>query len=210
MNEQNVKSLQEQREFIEYFYKEIYLQKGFGPRQNAYYMQEIIKRLDKRVIAFLEQGERTVLDSGCAMGYGTILLQQRFPMAQVSGLEVCDTAVQGGRARFPEIKFIYDHAGLIKEYYDVIISSHCLEHYLAPGDVLRDLLSKSKRYCIILVPYREFPLGPTHLSAINDNVFPGKINIYPHEYSKISSIVFDGDRNFSRSKNILVIYEKTK
>lgn len=210
MNEQNIKSLQNQKTFIEHFYKEIYLQQGFGPRQNAYYMQEIFKRLDKRVIDFLEQEGKTVLDSGCAMGYGTILFEQRFPAVRVSGLEVCETAVQKGKALFPEINFIYNEVGLIGECYDVIISSHCLEHYPDPGDLLRDLLKRSKSYCIILVPYQESPLGPSHLSSLSDDVFPETINLYPDRFSRISCVIFDGDRNFSRSKNILVIYAKNQ
>lgn len=208
MNEVNARCLEDQREWLEYFYREMYQKIGFGPRQNEYYMDQILSRLDKRVQIYLSDRGATVLDVGCAMGYGSNRLASAFPTVQVYGLEVDPYAAEGGQRLFPSIDFIYEKHGEIKEHYDVILSSHCLEHYLDPLDILLDLLSKADRYCIILAPYMEYPLGKTHLATISDSIFPERIILNSCVYDRIQKEIFAGDPNYSRTKNILVVYQR--
>ncbi len=208
MNEVNLKSLDSQREWLDHFYKDMYLQIGFGPRQNRYYMEQIILGLNQEVRKFLEDNAATVIDVGCAMGYGTIRLLDYFPQAIISGIDVSECAITAAKKIFPGINFIYEKNGDIESSYDIVISSHCLEHYLDPIDMLLDLLAKTNRYCIILAPYMEFPLGKTHLSAITDNTFSERIEINNRLFIRIYKHIFDGDTNFSRAKNILVIYRR--
>ncbi|MDD2621188.1 MAG: class I SAM-dependent methyltransferase [Syntrophomonadaceae bacterium] len=208
MNDINKNSLADQREWLEEFYREIYLQVGFGPRQNAYYMEEIIKHLDQRVIDFLNTFKTNILDMGCAMGFGTIKLAESFPLSKVFGLDVCKTAIDGGGAKFPGINFLFNFDGLIVNDYDVIISSHCLEHYLDPLDILLDMLERTHKYCIIMVPYNEIPLLNKHLATITEDTFPEKIILEQKEFKKISNLVFAGDRQFCRNDMIQMVYEQ--
>lgn len=207
MNKINQESLASQRDWLEKFYREIYLEVGFGPRQNAYYMDEIIKHLDKRVVDYLDSQPRKVLDMGCAMGYGTIKLWEAFPQTRVFGLEVCESAVIGGRERFPQINFLYNYHGCIEHDYDLIISSHCLEHYRDPVDILIDMLAKTNKYCIIMVPYNEVPLLNKHLATIDEDTFPEHIVLGQSQFKKISNLVYAGDRNFCRNDMIQMVYE---
>jgi len=207
MNEINKESLAGQKEWLDHFYQDMYLQVGFGPRQNAYYMNMIIKNLDYRVIKFLKEEPASIVDVGCAMGYGTILLRDTFPLARLYGIEVNETAVAGGREKFPEITFIHNRDGLIDGIYDIVISSHCLEHYLDPIELLADLLKISCRYCIVMVPYNEDPPQNKHLCTINDATFPEQLEIEGKQYVKISSIVYGADRELSRNDLIQVTYE---
>ncbi|MEN6324662.1 MAG: class I SAM-dependent methyltransferase [Syntrophomonas sp.] len=207
MNRINQESLASQRDWLEKFYREIYLEVGFGPLQNAYYMDEIIKHLDKRVVDYLNSKPRSILDMGCAMGYGTIKLLEAFPQARVFGLEVCESAVTGGRSRFSQIDFLYDYHGRIEQDYDLIISSHCLEHYRDPLDILLDMLAKANKYCIIMVPYNEIPLLNKHLATIDDDTFPEEILHDGKEFKKISNLVYAGNRNYCRNDMIQMVYE---
>jgi len=207
MNEINKESLAGQKEWLDHFYQEMYLQVGFGPRQNEYYMNMIIKNLDDRVIKFLKEAPASIVDVGCAMGYGTILLGDIFPLAKLYGIEVNETAVAGGRERFPQITFIHNRDGLIDGLYDIVISSHCLEHYLDPQELLADLLRISCRYCIVMVPYNEDPPQNKHLCTITENTFPDKLVVEGKHYIKISSVIYGADRELSRNDLIQVTYE---
>lgn len=207
MNDINKASLEGQKEWLEQFYRDMYLQIGFGPRQNVYYMSMIIKYLDKRVERFLTDHESTIADVGCAMGYGTILLVKSFPLARVYGLEVNETAAAGGQERFPAISFINNKDGFIDGLYDVVISSHCLEHYLDPAELLNDLLKASRKYCVVMVPYNENPPLNKHLCTITEATFPDSVKIQEKEYVKISSVVYEASRELSRNDLIQVTYE---
>lgn len=207
MNELNQNALEGQREWLEQFYNEIYLQVGFGPRQNAYYMEELIKHLDPQVIHYINSAPVSILDSGCAMGYGTIKLREAFPTASIFGMDICETAVKGGISRFPQIRFFFNPQGVIEEPFDVIISSHCLEHYTDPLDILIDMLKMTRKYCIVMVPYNENPPINKHLCTIIENTFPDEIMLGSSEYQKINTVIFPGDRQYCRNDNIQFVFE---
>ncbi len=207
MNKSNQDSLEGQREWLEQFYKEIYLQVGFGPRQNAYYMEELIQHLHPRVISYINSATVSILDSGCAMGYGTIKLKEAFPTASIFGMDVCETAVTGAISKFPQIDFFFNHQGMIEDPFDVIISSHCLEHYADPVDILIDMLKMARKYCIVMVPYNENPPINKHLCTITENTFPDQIILGSSEFQKISTVIFPGDRQYCRNDNIQFVFE---
>lgn len=210
MNEVNAKSLESQREWLDCFYREMYLQIGFGPRQNEYYMEQILQRLNSRVKDYLARQCATLIDVGCAMGFGTIKLARTFPSVQTYGLEVNRHAVENGARLFPAIDFRYEENGQLQNHYDVIVSSHCLEHYLDPLDMLLELLVKANRYCIILAPYMEYPLGKSHLSVITDSHFPQQVTVGGITCRLIQKTIFAGDPNYSRTVNILAVYERAE
>ena len=95
-----------------------------------------------------------VLDWGCARGQTTALLRERFPRARVVGLDFAERAITQARQRYGG-HFIYEREGRIRWDWDVIVNSNVLEHLPDPIGAVREHLSHTNAYYIILVPYDE-------------------------------------------------------
>jgi SAM-dependent methyltransferase len=100
-----------------------------------------------------------ILDLGCGLGRITALVQERFPEAQVSALDVSLSAIEHATGRFPGIDFIVANAcdpPYRADYFDLVICNNLWEHV---PDPLR-LLAKINRvlapggYVVISTPSR--------------------------------------------------------
>ena len=59
------------------------------------------RRVADRLVHFIEDAPRRVLDAGCGTGYGTALLTERFPHAAVVALDLAPAMLQATLARVP-------------------------------------------------------------------------------------------------------------
>jgi SAM-dependent methyltransferase len=210
MNEPNKQTLVNDRAYLEDFYSNICLQAGYAEGQNKHFMEEILNHIDEDIIKYLSQDNITILDNGCGMGFGTSLLINKFPNAQLSGFDVIEYAIEKAREFFPKINFKYDYYGKIDDMYDVVISSHCLEHYIDPVDFFNEILKNTKKYCIVMCPYNEFPLCICHRSTINENTLVEEISFDDMKFKQIDMQIFDGVYPWLPIgfKNILFVYER--
>jgi SAM-dependent methyltransferase len=98
---------------------------------------------------------RTVLDFGCGRGGWVGLLEDTFPGAELVGVDISATAVEGARATFPGHAFhSFDgqHAPLPDESVDLVFSYHVLEHVLdldAAVTEIGRLLAPGGRVCLV-------------------------------------------------------------
>jgi SAM-dependent methyltransferase len=97
----------------------------------------------------------SVLDFGCGRGGWVGLLEHTFPDAELVGVDISATAIEGARASFPRHSFhCFDgqHAPLPDESVDVVFSYHVLEHVLdldaAVAEIGR-LVAPGGRVCLI-------------------------------------------------------------
>ena len=95
-----------------------------------------------------------VLDWGCARGQITALLRERFPRAHVAGMDFARGAINQAVEQYGG-HFIYEPTCRIRTRWDVIVNSNVLEHLPDPIGVLREHLSHTNAYYIILTPYEE-------------------------------------------------------
>lgn len=205
MNQKNKDCMEADRERLNSFYHEQYFQIGFGIKQNIYFMEEIIKHLPRTIVDYLNTNEAEVLDYGCAMGFGTRILLNHFPRIKLYGLEIIKYVVDCAQAINPDVNFILNEDGIVENSYDIIITSHCIEHYLEPLDIVKDLLEKTRKYLIILVPYAEIPLCIDHRSYFLETTFPVQLA----GFSLYDMVVYDANRAFlGVDKMIQVVYQK--
>ena len=114
----------------------------------------ILENLNPEVTEYLETARTWVLDWGCARGQTAVLFRERFPRARVVGLDFAERAITQARQRYGG-HFIYEREGRIRWDWDVIVNSNVLEHLPDPIGVVREHLSHTNAYYIILVPYDE-------------------------------------------------------
>lgn len=146
-----------------------------GAAQTRHFMQRLLAELPAQVRARLQRDGTSILDWGCAHGEGVDELAQAFPRATIVGLDVAPSAVAEAQRRFPHQHFRHspEHAGVPPA--DVVISSNCLEHFAEPLAVARRLGDAARSLLILLVPYAEEPLCPSHVVRFDEQSFPAQL-----------------------------------
>ncbi|NOZ25652.1 MAG: class I SAM-dependent methyltransferase [Nitrospirae bacterium] len=111
--------------------------------------------------AALDEGRTAprILDIGCGQGHITAAIRERFPEAEISGLDSSLTAVRYAVKRFPGIDFCVADAcdpPYSGEYFDVVVCNNVWEHVPAPLLMLKAAgrVLKSRGFLIVSTPSR--------------------------------------------------------
>ncbi len=96
----------------------------------------------------------SLLEIGCAFGYGINLVKENFPLASLHGLDFSGVAIDRAREAYPEIKF--EH-GDIQDYkfsrkYDYIVLTRTLEHLTDPFVIIDKCLDYAVKSVIVNIP----------------------------------------------------------
>lgn len=114
----------------------------------------------KRVQDILNQipiSPATVLDYGCGQGGWIPVLENQFPEAQISGVDLSPVALGKASRKFPYHTFAVcdrDVTHFADQYFEVIFSYHVLEHVLNVERTLAEIarLLKTGGYCCLICP----------------------------------------------------------
>lgn len=138
----------------EYFVEKRWEQNG-GNAQTFFFANILLENIDLHFLEDINKNKYSVCDFGCACGELTKLLHDKLFNCDVYGLDVSSAAVQEAKKLFPGVEFKQKDILESSEYIDTIFCSNVLEHFENPYDILRRLLNISRKYLIIMVPYRE-------------------------------------------------------
>lgn len=109
----------------------------------------------------LAQTSFSLLDFGCALGEALRVFHHHYPAAQLSGMDIAPAAVSRCQAELAEIAaFSVGGVEDISAHYDVIYSSHVLEHLPGYRTAARRLLAHCDRLCVV-VPFAQLRHGRT-------------------------------------------------
>jgi hypothetical protein len=92
-----------------------------------------------------------IVDFGSAEGDGTAVIQSRFPLAQVVGVDWSFDAIQKARLRWPTLSFRVGDIENPTGTADIIFTSHTLEHLTDPAETVNRLLDVCS-WLIVAVP----------------------------------------------------------
>jgi len=136
-------------------------------------------------------GNRTILDVGCGIGAGSNYLYKKYKTCKVSGYDFSKNALSIGMKKYENIEFINDY----NCNYDVIVCSHILQLLDNPiGYMKQELLSRTNKYLIILVPFEE-----DIFNCIYDE------HVFSFKYSHFEDIIIYKDFRFKcLMKKILI------
>lgn len=128
----------------------------------------------------------TIIDFGCAEGDGTAVIQSRFPMARVIGMDWSTEAVFKATNRWPTLKFQWGDIENPMDKADIIITSHTLEHVTDPAKTINRLLDFCS-WLIVGVP----PVSKEEVGG-HDGAIPY------HEWRAKTTPVYEAARNTVR------------
>lgn len=122
-------------------------------------------------------GEFSLLDIGCALGDGCELLQEKFPEARITGVDISVVGIEKARNKTKKVEyFVCDVLREpLRDTYDYITIVETLEHFDDPFLVIDKLLNSVNNSIIISVPYTPNDTGhrswDEHRYAFNENTF---------------------------------------
>ena len=116
----------------------------------------------------------SLLDVGCAMGDGCELLQDEFPKARITGIDISDGGIEKAKRRTKCVE--YRCLDIFKEpisgKYDYITIIETLEHFDNPFPVVENCLAHVEKALIVSVPYKDPPtLASEHRYTFDENTF---------------------------------------
>jgi SAM-dependent methyltransferase len=130
-----------------------------GRRQTRLYARSFCSR-----VTFSRTESFSLLDFGCALGVGLRVFHALYPRARLYGQDISPLAVARAQEKLgPAAALSAGDLAALKGDYDVIYTSHVLEHFPDYREAARRLLAHGRRLCVV-VPFEEMlngqPLQP--------------------------------------------------
>ena len=140
--------------------------------QSVSFYMDLSKFLAQRLIAT----KLSLLDVGPRTGSGLALLRLiHHPLSYasltfdpVSGIDLNIMFKEVAAAKFPDIEALHGDAGALAgdRKWDVVVSSHTIEHTDDPALFLNKLERLARKMIVVAAPYEEQPLTSGHSSRI--------------------------------------------
>lgn len=150
-----------------------------GPAQSRWFAELALAHLPRWLVPAITAQRLSVVDWGCAEGDGTAVWAEHVAPGQLVGVEFSARAVATAAARYPAVRFSHEDwlSAPTGEpaTYDVVFSSNTLEHFAAPEVALAALARRASKAVLLLVPYREDPLGPEHFVSFSPDRVPARL-----------------------------------
>jgi len=139
-------------------------------------------------LAAIAAGDRRVLDAGCGVGWGSLLLHQA-GAAKVTGLDLSDEALADARRRAPDVRFVRGDLQRLpfgRATFDLVTCFEAIEHVPDPYRVLDELLRVMD------------PGGLLMVSSPNPDVYPPGNPFHVHEF-KPSDLLAEVAKRFAHA-----------
>ena len=194
---------------------EVYWEKRFktdwkdlkGVEQTLIHYETILTHLPQWMKDVIENNNYSMCDMGCGMGEGTNELHKTFPKSKVFGMDFSQTAIDEANKQYNDENITYFKGDMrnCDEKFDIIVTSHTLEHFDDPFEIV-EKLSQNCKYLIITVPFREEDLWKEHRFSFQYESFPLTIHNKRLIYYKEIEPMFFPAGNYMLKEQILVIY----
>ena len=178
-----------------------------GVEQSLIHYETIIAHLPQWIKDLIEDNTYSICDMGCGMGEGANELHKTFPKSEVYGMDFSQTAIDEANKQYKDENLTYFKGDMCDcdEKFDIIVSSHTLEHFDNPFEIV-EKLSQNCKYLIITVPFREEHLWKEHRFSFQYESFPLNIHNKKLIYYKEIDPMFFSAGNYMLKEQILVIY----
>lgn len=178
----------------------------FGQEQTRFFGKVLCENIPNELLKDLNFKGVEICDMGCAEGEATDLIQCLLPNATVSGYDFSEDAINKAIEKFPKIKFIPQGIDELSGKFDAIICSNTLEHFVNPLNKIRRLLKNTKKYLILMFPFKEIVQIPEHSFQFDYSKLPLEIDTAKLIFSKeIDTSILP--ESYWKGRQMLVIYK---
>jgi len=148
----------------------------------------------------------SICDLGCGMGEGVNLFKSYFNDSEITGVDFSNYAIEKARKKYPNVSFDCVDITDFEKQYDVIVSSHTLEHFENPPKIFNKIINLAKKYFILIIPFQEKDLYHEHFYRFDYDFFP--IHTQNHElihFKEIDKLFFEPGGYWDKEQ-IMVVY----
>ena len=153
-----------------------------GNEQTQFFASTLLSLLPEWLVHEINESSAAICDIGCAEGDALPIYRKLFLTSSISGEDFSEAAISSAMARHPEFSF---HTGNIlepegKQTFPLVICSNVLEHFKDTYHVLSCICSRSSKYTVVMIPYREKPGAISEHEVIfhTDNILTKVENNY--------------------------------
>lgn len=180
-----------------------------GPRYTYFHGEVLLRHLPEWLVSEINQQKLSICDWGCAEGDAVNIFTSRFPANRVCGVDFAAPAIESAKKNYPGCKFFCQNwlTDSVGEKYDIIYSSHTLEHFRTPFQVMAEnLLPRANRYLVVMVPFAENPqkMDPEHFFRFIPEVIPQKLGNWDCVFYKVINSLKEDD--FWRGIQVLLVF----
>lgn len=155
----------------------------------------------------IRENKLSLCDLGCAEGEGVQHLGELFPESAITGCDISEAALKRAQEQYPKYDFIREDVNDFKTEYDIIFSSNTLEHFENADVLMKKIIGKSKKYFVLLLPFREYNRIDEHFFTFDYEKFPIFIDDYSMVFFKEIDCT-DMENTQWPGQEILIIYQK--
>ncbi|MBO5037963.1 MAG: class I SAM-dependent methyltransferase [Alphaproteobacteria bacterium] len=164
----------------------------------------------------LNKNEYICCDFGCGLGNFTNNLYEMFPKFEICGVDYSKNAISYAQKHFPKVHFLNLELNNLKNKYDVVVTSNTLEHFSNPDEIMKELLTHTKKFFMILVPYEEYERYQEHLFTFERSFFKDSfenfelIFLKSIDLSSVFNTMWLGKQVLAvyKSKDVLIDFKK--
>lgn len=179
-----------------------------GDKQTVFFANLVCDLLPDYLIKEAMTNDYSICDMGCALGDGVRIFSRKFNI-DVEGMDFSEKAIEAARKSYPQNKFwVGDILNLDSpKEYDISICSNVLEHFANPWKIVKNLTKITKKYLVIMVPYKEKLKIDEHEYYFSEEVIPIQLEGFRLDYVRTVD-GSDFQETYYPGQQILMIYKR--
>ena len=132
----------------------------------------------KFILDHIDKSAKEIIDVGCGKGYLLKQIKMRFPIARLIGADVVNKLAS---SEYEYVKANIENLPFKDKSFDVVISSHTIEHIIHLDKALRELIRVARKQIILVTPCQRYFY---HTLDEHVNFFPYKEQLTSHIHLK--------------------------
>lgn len=178
-----------------------------GSEQSLLHYEILLEYLPDWIKDMIGENAYSICDMGCGLGEGTEELGKHFPNSRAYGMDFSKSAIDEAsqNCNLENVSFFKDDIMTVSRDFDVIVTSHTLEHFKNPFEICENLVDHC-RLLVITVPFREKNMFKEHEFYFDYSSFPLKIKDKRLLYFREIEPIYFKAGGYMMKEQILVIY----
>lgn len=180
-----------------------------GREQTKFFANIAVENIPNWLLSDINNNRLNICDVGCAEGDAVPVLGNKFFKSEIIGLDFSEQAIIKAKKYYPSYRFECGAIENLEETFDVLFSSNVLEHFSRPFDIIENMLLKTRKHLILLLPFQEYHRVKEHFFTFDYEHFPINLDDFSLTFYK----EIDGSKYPHKLwplKQILLVYTNSQ